>query len=479
MSKIPERSTAPGTDLHRGLGVTAIVFMVIAAAAPITVVAANFPIIISVSGSIGAPLMIAVATVILLLFAVGFSWMTPHVPDAGAFYSYIDRGLGHRAGLGAASIALLSYVLLTVSMTCYLGVQTGNLIELWTGVSLPWWLISGVMLVVVGLLGFRDIDLSAKVLGVVLVLEVVAVVAIDLGVLFSGRELVGRTFSPAEAMSGAPGLGLLFAFLGFFGFEATAVFRNEARDPDRTVPRATYIAVLGVGILYTVSAWLVISGIGAGTAVQAATDSPDHVVIGLAGEVVAPIMADIVQVLVVSSMFACMLAFHNIVTRYLFTLGQRGVLPAPLAEVHPRHRAPSKASFWVSGITSAIVVVSALVQLDPVMQIYTWYSGAGALGVIVMMTLTSFAVVTYGSKLKGVAKAAPTGPVTVASVLGGVGLLLVLGISVWNFPFLVGGDLAAYIWGALLVGAYAGGMLLPGRIGRDTDDPALSTPGDD
>ena len=35
--------------------------------------------------------------------------MTPHVPDAGAFYSYIDRGLGHRAGLGAASIALLSY----------------------------------------------------------------------------------------------------------------------------------------------------------------------------------------------------------------------------------------------------------------------------------------------------------------------------------------------------------------------------------
>ena len=84
-------------------------------------------------------------------------------------------------------------------------------------------------------------------LGVVLVLEVVAVVAIDLGVLFSGRELVGRTFSPAEAMSGAPGLGLLFAFLGFFGFEATAVFRNEARDPDRTVPRATYVAVLGVG----------------------------------------------------------------------------------------------------------------------------------------------------------------------------------------------------------------------------------------
>ncbi len=462
-----------GTDLHRGLGVTGIVLMVIAAAAPITVVAANFPIIISVSGSLGAPLMILVATVILLLFAVGFSWMTPHVPDAGAFYSYIDRGLGRRAGLGAASIALLSYVLLTVSMTCYLGVQTGNLVELWTGVSLPWWLISGVMLGIVGMLGYRDIDLSAKVLGVVLVLEMVAVVAIDVGVLLSGRELVGRAFSPGEALSGAPGLGLLFGFLGFFGFEATAVFRNEARDPERTVPRATYIAVATIGTLYILSSWLVISGLGAGSAVQASTDNPDHVVIGLAGEVVAPIMADVVQVLVVSSMFACMLAFHNIVTRYLFTLGQRAVLPAGLAVVHPRHRAPSRASLWVSIVTSAIVVVSAIAQLDPVMQIYTWYSGAGALGVIVMMTLTSFAVVAYGSRLRGIAAAAPPPQVTASAVLGGVGLLLVLGISIWNFPVLVGGSLAAIVWGVILVGAYIAGMLVPSRVGTATEDPVL------
>lgn len=422
--------------------------------------------------------MILVATVILLLFAVGFSWMTPHVPDAGAFYSYIDRGLGRRAGLGAASIALFSYVLLTVSMTCYLGVQTGNLIELWTGTSLPWWLISAVMLVIVGLLGYRDIDLSAKVLGVVLVLEVLAVLAIDLGVLFSGRELVGRAFNPAEALSGAPGLGLLFAFLGFFGFEATAVFRNEARDPEHTVPRATYIAVASIGILYTVSSWLVISGLGAADAVRISTDSPDHAVIGLTGEVVGAIMADIVQVLVVSSMFACMLAFHNIVTRYLFTLGQRSVLPVRLADVHVRHRAPSVASTWVSIVTSAIVLVSAVLQLDPVMQIYTWYSGAGALGVIVMMTLTSFAVVGYGSKLRGVAKAAPSATVTAAAVLGGVGLLLVLGISVWNFPVLVGGTVAAIVWGLVLVAAYAAGMLVPSRVGTATEDPVLQSAGE-
>ena len=134
------------------------------------------------------------------------------------------------------SPALFSYVLLTVSMTCYLGVQTGNLINLWLGVQIPWWLISGLMIVIVGLLGYRHIELSAKVLGVVLVLEVITVITIDVGVLASGRELTLIPFSPTEALSGVPGLGLLFAFLGFFGFEATAVFRNEAKDPERTIP---------------------------------------------------------------------------------------------------------------------------------------------------------------------------------------------------------------------------------------------------
>lgn len=440
------------TEMTRSLGVAGIVLMVVAAAAPITVVVANFPLILLESGSIGAPLMILAATLILLLFAVGFTWMTPHVPDAGAFYAYVHQGLGRRAGLGTAAVALLSYVLLTVSMTCYLGVQAGNLLTLWTGIELPWWLISAVMIAVVGVLAHRRIDLSAAVLGVVLVLEILAVLAIDLGVLASGRELTPVPFSPAEALSGAPGLGLLFAFLGFFGFEATAVFRHEARDPLRTIPRATYVAVLLIGVLYTVSSWLVISGLGAEDALDAAAASPDSVVVALAGDMVAPIMRDVTQILVVTSMFACMLGFHNIVSRYLFTLGRRGVLPSALGQVHPVHRAPSRASLAVTGITAVIVLVSALAQLDPVVEIYTWYSGLGAIGVIAMMALTALAVLRFGGRRAGALTLAATG-------LGGLGLFVVLGILLANFPLMVGGTVAAIVCAALLVGAFVLGAL--------------------
>lgn len=445
-------------SLHRGLGVTSIVFMVLAAAAPITVVAANFPIIFMSAQNSAAPLMILAAMVILILFSIGFTRMTPFVPDAGAFYSYVDRGLGRRMGRGTAGIALFSYVLLTVSMTCYLGVQAANLIGQYTGVEPHWWVVSAVMLLIVGLLGYRDIELSAKVLGTVLVLELVAVVVLDLGIVASGGELSPVPFSPAEAMSGAPGLGLLFAFLGFFGFEATAVFRNEARDPEKTIPRATFIAVGVVGTVYVFSAWLIASAIGPGAVVAGSAADPENIIIDLAGAVVAPILHDVFRVLVVSSMFACMLSFHNIVTRYLFSLGEKGVLGSSLAQVHARHHAPSRASLWASGVTAALVVVSAVLKLEPVTQIYTWYSGAGAVGVIAMMTLTCFAIVVFFVRDPEGLRVAAIGRFRLAlTALGGLGLIGVLVISVANLPVLTGGTVSAVVCVVVLAVFFAAG----------------------
>ena len=195
-----------------------------------------------------------------------------------------------------------------------------------------------------------------------------------------------------------------------------------------------------------------ISGLGAEDALDAAAASPDSVVVALAGDVVAPIMRDVTQVLVVTSMFACMLGFHNIVARYLFTLGRRGVLPSALGQVHPVHRAPSRASLTVTGITAAIVLVSALAQLDPVVEIYTWYSGLGAIGVIAMMALTALAVLRFGGRRAGAITLVATG-------LGGLGLFVVLGISLANFPLMVGGTVAAIVCAALLVGAFVLGAV--------------------
>ena len=95
-----DASTGPVRRLTGRLGVGAIVFMVIAAAAPLTVIGGNVPLAVGGGNGIGAPVGFLIAASVLLVFAIGFVTMTPHVREAGAFFSYVTTGLGSRAGLG-------------------------------------------------------------------------------------------------------------------------------------------------------------------------------------------------------------------------------------------------------------------------------------------------------------------------------------------------------------------------------------------
>jgi len=69
--------------LTGNLGVASIVFMVVAAAAPLGVIGGVVPLGIAQGNGTGFPAAFVVATVILLLFSVGFTAMTPYVDEAG------------------------------------------------------------------------------------------------------------------------------------------------------------------------------------------------------------------------------------------------------------------------------------------------------------------------------------------------------------------------------------------------------------
>src|SRR4029079_7839281 len=79
---------SPERRLRGNLGVPSIVFMVVAAAAPLGVIGGGGPLGIAGGNGAGFPATFVVSTIILLLFAVGFTALTPYVQEAGAFFSY-------------------------------------------------------------------------------------------------------------------------------------------------------------------------------------------------------------------------------------------------------------------------------------------------------------------------------------------------------------------------------------------------------
>ena len=67
---------------------------------------------------------------------------------------------------------------------------------------------------------------------------------------------------------GSMAIGLFFAFWSWVGFETTAVYGEESRNPKKIIPRATLIAVIGLGLFYTFISAMVLAGNGAKTSVE-------------------------------------------------------------------------------------------------------------------------------------------------------------------------------------------------------------------
>ncbi|MGV0812962.1 APC family permease [Mycolicibacterium boenickei] len=455
----------PERQLRGNLGVASIVFMVVAAAAPLGVIGGVVPLGIASGNGAGFPATFIAATLVLLLFAVGFTAMTPYVDEAGAFFSYVRQSLGLPVGIGVAFVALVSYVALEAGVYGLLGPAGASVVELAGGPSLPWWVFAAAAFAVTTYLGYRNIELSSRVLGVLLTAEIAIVLLLDLVIVANGGErgLSSGIVDPSAIFSGSLGIGLLFAIISYVGFEATAIFRDEARTPERTIPRATYLALTLIGVFYAVTSWALISGWGDEEAVAHATDSGATFLGDTAHRYVGAVGADIITVLYFTSLFACILAFHNVASRYVFALSQRDVLPARLSQPHNRHGSPHQASLWISGVVAVSVLLAVVFGLDPAAQFYTWFAGATTVGVVLLMVATSVAVLVYFARDR---HGHSLWRVRVAPALGLAGLLGALVLILANLSDLVGGSSAlAWVIVSVLAAAFAAGVVVGRRVG--------------
>ncbi|MDO5619627.1 APC family permease [Kocuria sp.] len=389
---------------RRHLSTTALVFMIIAASAPLTVLAGGVPTNFAVSGLLGVPVTYLVLGVVLVLFAAGYGAMSSHVQNAGAFYAYITEGLGNRQGIAAALLALVSYNMMQIGLYGLFGFALSNALTTWTGLNIPWWAAAGIGWVLVGILGINSVDLSAKVLGVLVALEFVVVIVVSVISIGTAPEgLSTQTLQPDQFLASGIGVLLAFGIAAFMGFESGAIYSEETKDPRRTVARATYIAVGVIALFYAASAWAFAMGIGPSTVIDQSREfGPDLVFVWLAGQ--SPLLAELANVLFITSLLAALIAFHNAAARYFFALGRSRVLPRYLAG-STTSGAPAAGSLTQSLLALVVVAVFAVAgtghelgPLFPVVTLFTWLTNAAAFGLVFLLAVTSVAVIAWFTK---------------------------------------------------------------------------------
>ncbi len=438
------------------LGAMAIAFFVISAAAPLTGMAGGAPFAMLLGNGPGVPFAYALVTLLMLVFAVGYVAMARHHTSAGAFYSYVARAMGGHAGGAAAWIALLGYNAMQIGLYGLWGIASAGFLDSAFGVSVPWWVMAYFAMALIALLGYRQIDLSLKVLAVLVAGEFLIVLLFDLMVLARGGSggeggLSGSSFTWDSLSSGAPAIGLLFAAASFVGFEATTIYSEEAKEPRRTVPRATYIAVLTIGIFFMITSWLMVNAYGNdATLVSFLTSEdlngdPTNFLFAMATPYLGSFLVDKVMLfLFASSLFAALLAFHNAVARYAYALGREGLVPERLGRTHEVHLSPHMGSLSQTALAAVVVAIFAIRGMDPGLTLFTWLTQLGTLAIAYLMALSALSVIVFFQRNKGLDD--NSWRTTIAPALAMLGLAGVAMYATSQFGFLIGDQTSILSW---------------------------------
>lgn len=448
--------------LRKGaVGLVAVVFMAVANAAPITAMTGNVPIAVGYGNGLGAPAGFLIATIVLTIFSVGFVSMAKHITATGSFYGFISHGLGRVAGLASGLLATMAYVVFEASLIGIFSSFAKTTVSDLGGPDVSWIVYALVCIAIIAACGYFDISLSGKVLGVFLVLEVVILALMGLSVLFSGGGpdglIPGDTINPGKAFSsvsvdgatGSAAIGLFFAFWSWVGFETTAVYGEESKDPKRIVPRATLIAVIALGLFYIWISWMAISAAGKSGAIDlSAGSSPFDLFYNPVDDKLGGSALDLYKILTVTGSFACALAFHNAASRYLYALGREGLVPGldrTLGAAHAKHGSPHISSVVQSVVTLLITLAFFWLQ-SPTKAApdvpYTFQYGLlavlGTFAILIIQTVCSVAVISYFHIGKHHPETAHWWKTFLAPLLGAIGMAYVCWLLIDNFSFAAG-----------------------------------------
>jgi amino acid transporter len=281
------------------------------------------------------------------------------------------------------------------------------------GVHIRWFWFALAMVGLIALLTYFDVRLSARLLGLALIGEVIILLIMDIGIFGQGGHNVSvDAINPVNAFKGFPGggglaagaagIGIFFAFWSWVGFEMAPNYAEESKDPKRIVPRAMYISVIGLGIFYVITSWAAISGYHTvdAAAKVAQKDAANFFFIPTK-DFVGGGVRDVMSYLIITGSFACGMAFHNTAARYFYSLGRERVLPSVLGRTHPRWKSPHVSTLTQSAIAALIVLGFAIFtgtdnpNSQAYIQLYGLMAVMGVIIILAVQALVSVAVWNY------------------------------------------------------------------------------------
>ena len=405
--------------LHKNaIGLIGVLFLTVTGAAPMSAMLGNVPFGAYAGNGTYMPAAFLLATIVLTIFSIGYAAMARKVSSVGGFYSFISQGLGRDLGMAAGITSLFSYSVFEASLYGLFAFFANSWLATHAGIDIPWPYLAAFCIILASVLSYFDVQLSAAILGIALVLEVLILTIFNVGVMTAGAgtsfnadsinlmnvltSVEAKKVGDVEIAAGAAAIGVFMAFWSWVGFEMAPNYAEESKDSKRIIPLSLYISVMGLGLFYIWTSWCAVSAYPDPDAmlVKATKDSGNFFLDPI-GQFVGPWAKELMSLLILTSSFACGMAFHNTASRYLYSLGREGALPSGLGKTHEHHKSPYVASMfqsvlaavWISGFAYFMGTDSPNDQAY--VGVYTMLAVLGTMLLLVLQAIVSIAIIAY------------------------------------------------------------------------------------
>jgi amino acid transporter len=295
-----------------------------------------------------------------LLVASTIAQFARKLPTAGMGFTFITRTFGAKAGMVAGWVLLIGYIPIPALLLAAIGTLSHDFFDTHIGLDIPWWIFTivfaGVILAIVN----SGVRRSTRTALIFLALEIVVMTALFLTIVVKGGA-DGNTlsaFDPGSSPEGITGIGygILWGFVMFFGFESAATLGEEATDPKRTVPRALFTGVLIIGAFYVLSGYALTIGVG----MDGITGVESTVWDEMASTYWGSGIGWLLQLTVLNSIFAILVASFNASVRVTFAMGREGILPRSLGTTSATSQVPVRAGYVLMSIVLGMVLLGGI-----------------------------------------------------------------------------------------------------------------------
>ena len=372
------------------------VVMAVAAMSPVGAIFFNT---IPQAGLVGAamPLCYIIGFGVALLVADQISILAAEFPTSGSLYTFVTQGLGVRWGFLAGWLSLISFGVAIAFVFLVMSANFQELLLHWFGVHLNWTLWYCLFALIVGAVCYRGIRFSLQLDLTLLMFELGVCLLLAL-IVFIQAGKTGQltllpftlTLLPQQSNLVA---GVILSILSFVGFESATTLGEEVKNPRQSIPKATAITLVLVGVFYVLMSYVATVGYGIHNMAAFAQDAAPFDTI--ARHVWGNGFALLIDFAGIMAAYACAVAFLNAAARIVYAISREELFPRWLMHIHPTYRTPTNAILGLCG-SSAFVGLGLGILWTPI-QAFGFLGTVLTLAALAIYGLTSLACFRYFS----------------------------------------------------------------------------------